>query len=155
GETCDDCNAVSGDGCSSTCRLEGCADGTRQGFTEYATFPNVAVCGAAVTYATAEANATTVCQAGWHMCGLYFDTDVTGLAGKPAPAGSFVAWLAYNDSACNIQQIFATTNCSGTVAAAAYFQASAGCTASGTCSEGWRPVIGPTLWSHSLRGGGV
>ena len=69
GETCDDGNKTNGDGCSSTCKQEGCADGTRENVTPPAGQPKIAACSGNFTGTVNNgASATALCQTGWHIC---------------------------------------------------------------------------------------
>ena len=68
GETCDDGNTVNGDGCSSTCKTEGCADGTREDIFDYKAQPKIAGCNGGWLGSVNSNNATIICQAGWHLC---------------------------------------------------------------------------------------
>jgi len=154
GEACDDSNTKDGDGCSSTCHIEGCA-GDRVAFKDWKTYPNIAVCGPSVDYVTARDSASTVCGAGFHMCALVPAEIATALGGKGKPSETFRAWIKYDDPACNQQAIFSAVACGGSLLATSSFQQTGGCEPSGSCSEGYRATIGDDSWDWSLRSGGV
>jgi hypothetical protein len=135
---------------------EGCADGVRSGFVDYAMYHDIAACGAPVSYTTARSSAAVTCETGWHQCVPYSGELSVLLATAARPAERFDAWLHYDDPACNIHEQFVVGGCGGSVAQFAHFQGTGGCHPSGTCGEGYRPMLssGPT-WDWSLRGGGV
>ena len=82
GETCDDGNTTSGDGCSATCQAEGCADGTREGNLTAAVSPNIAECTGNWTGWVGGSNAATLCSTGFHVC-TYTAADVALMRSIP------------------------------------------------------------------------
>jgi cysteine-rich repeat protein len=154
GETCDDGNAKDGDGCSSSCQIEGCGTGDRTALKDWKTFPDIAVCGAMTDYPTSLADAPKACGPGFHMCTLLTLDLEKGLTGKTKPAEIFRAWIKYDEPTCTAHSVFNTNvTCKGTAASSAFFSKTGGCTPSRACAEGWRPVLADVTWDWSLRNG--
>jgi cysteine-rich repeat protein len=154
-ENCDDGNPNDGDGCSAACQREGCAAGDRVGLRDTVTYPDVAICGAAIgTYSDAVATAATVCQAGWHMCPAYAGNQLNAyLADKPTPAGEgWIGWLEASDLVCTQQTFHPANDCSGNVDGAIFFVGGGGCE-NGTCGEGYRPALTTWYWGYGMRNG--
>ena len=69
GEQCDD-HDLSGDGCSATCKKEdpACADGTRDGIMDAATYPKIALCSGPWLGDVGSGQAQALCGKTFHVC---------------------------------------------------------------------------------------
>ena len=105
GETCDDGNLVNGDGCSSTCKQEGCADGTREAITPPAAQPKIAACNGTFTGTVNNgASAAALCQTGWHICSTSAADKAllaTITAAEGAATGCWVMNASNRNGGCN------------------------------------------------------
>ncbi|MGZ3417136.1 MAG: DUF4215 domain-containing protein [Polyangiales bacterium] len=153
-ETCDDGNQMDGDGCSSDCHLEGCADGKRVGFLDAKAYPNIAACGTEVEYPKAVADAATVCQTGWHICSLVPKELDTHLPGDTAPAEKFRAWMKSDDASCTLRSTFPNTKCSGDANGIRLMQGTGACATKLACPVGYRAMLDTNAWNVSLSGSG-
>ncbi len=132
---------------------EACAAGVRTGFTEAATFLNVAACGPLLDYPTSSQQGSSACGANFHRC-LLNDPRLSELAGTPAPVDT-IAWLPYEQAACGSPDaVYAAPGCGGAVAQVAELAGSSGCEASGGCGQGYRLVLWTESWNWSTRLGG-
>ena len=107
GEQCDDGNATSLDGCSSTCKVEdlACADGTRDGLLDAVTYPNIAMCNGNWTGwigATGAGTAAALCGSQFHAC-TYGDTALMKSISQ-AIAFSTGCWAANASNQGNLCQ---------------------------------------------------
>jgi len=146
----------------------GCADGTREGFTDLAAFPDIAACSAAVVgYHVASAPG---CAAGWRVC---TGQDVWGMNIQKSDARAFSGRFAY-DSNHDCGACFATCCTNGCSSASQSVNGVFGCSVSGggdpdlagmgsgsnsyggtSCMQGGRIDVGNTgcnLHSSSLTG---
>jgi cysteine-rich repeat protein len=90
-EQCDDGNTNNGDGCSSTCTVEACADGemASDSLLKY----DIAVCSGEWSGTIGSASAESLCAPGWHVCS-YLDSELNNVSF--AEATSFGGCFAYN-----------------------------------------------------------
>ncbi|MFT3696359.1 MAG: hypothetical protein QM831_24680 [Kofleriaceae bacterium] len=141
----------------------GCADGTREAFTDMAMYPAIAGCRAAWT-GKADLRATSTgaacgndvtcaqpadaCAAGWHLCGLAGDPgEISSRVSASQCLGEAGLWVAamghcnnYNNSICNYQSYgcYATDiDCSEPVCCGE------GCSTGNQCKDG--------VWSEGTR----
>lgn len=150
GEICDDGNRADGDGCDRNCRHEGCADGTREGFTNYASFPRVAGCGPPMHFS----DASSACAPGWAPCGA---GGIGAAPAMPAPifaAGYTCAWVRFLPAACAGAQWHTAPSCTGFAAIGGVDPSAGGSGSCGACpSAGYQFVTGPIFWSGSISTG--
>lgn len=137
----------------------GCADGTREGFKNDGTFPDVAACGGGsgttpIGYGSAKAFASSICAAGWHWCSL---ADLAGLPSTPPTydaAFAPCAWVDEETTSCTRTfTAYGLGSCGGTVIVTSSTHGAGSCSMpSSGCSDGWRPMIPFDTWTfRSLR----
>lgn len=128
----------------------GCVGGSRTGFMDAAVYPDIAGCGPPSDYPTSVALRESVCAGGFHPCGVD-DPRVLALAGLPPPADTRV-WLPYDRVECRIgDEVYDQPDCVGAPVQTAALVGTGGCSGSGACGQGYRPILWTLSWDWSAR----
>jgi len=124
----------------------GCGHGARVGFTNASTYPDIAACGAELTWDEVSLSGAALCAPGWRLCTT---ADLNRTAGPTPDLSAARAWVNYVDATTDRYGDYTVPACGGVTPAVANLRGTGACTPSGTFPEGWRLAVTPSSWTRS------